>query len=106
MPRTRFVFGHDKKLYPEGQFPPGIRPLNERPPRYGTGPAILCDIESFVSPIDGTTITSRSGLRAHCKEHDVVPTRELEGLPVKNAVEEYKPDREAIRSELKRHFYK
>lgn len=106
MPRIRYVFGHDKKLYPEGQFPPGIRPLNEKPRRYGNGPVILSDYEPFVSPIDGTVVSGRKEYREHCQKHDVVPTVDLKGLPLKQAVNEYKPDRAAIREELKRQFYK
>lgn len=41
------------------------------------GPAILPDIEPFVSPIDRRVISSRSGLRRHNEEHDVVQHREL-----------------------------
>jgi hypothetical protein len=44
-------------------------------------PNFIPDIDSFVSPIDGTVIGSRSQLREHCKRHDVVPTQELAGLP-------------------------
>ena len=34
-------------------------------------PVLMSDIKSFVSPIDGTEITSRSGLRAHEQRHGV-----------------------------------
>lgn len=42
-------------------------------------PKILGDIEPYVSPIDGTVISSRSGLRDHMKRHDVVLTEDLRG---------------------------
>ena len=60
-------------------------------------PAVLPDIEPFVSPIDKTVIGSRSALRAHCKAHDVVPTEELKGLPPRLANPEYKLTKNEIR---------
>lgn len=44
-------------------------------------PSFIPDIQPFVSPIDGTVISSRTQYRDHCKRHDVVPTAELAGLP-------------------------
>lgn len=64
------------------------------------------DIPDFVSPIDGSVVRGRAGLREHCKRHDVVPTNELKGLPPKPAVSGYVPDRAAIREQLKRQLYK
>jgi len=64
------------------------------------------DIPDFVSPIDGTVVRGRAGLREHCKRHDVVPTNELKGLPPKPSVGQYNPDRAAIREQLKRQLYK
>lgn len=46
-------------------------------------PAILGDVPDFVSPIDGTVVSGRAGLREHCRRHDVVPTADLAGLPPK-----------------------
>ena len=46
-------------------------------------PAILGDVPDFVSPIDGSVVSGRAGLREHCRRHDVVPTAELAGLPPK-----------------------
>ena len=46
-------------------------------------PAILGDVPAFVSPIDGSVVSGRAGLREHCKRHDVVPTAELAGLKPK-----------------------
>jgi len=34
-------------------------------------PLVMSDIKSFISPIDGTEITSRSGLKAHEQRHGV-----------------------------------
>ena len=39
-------------------------------------PTVLGDIEAFVSPIDGSHITSRSRLRAHNKLHGVTDSRD------------------------------
>lgn len=53
----------------------------------GTGshstPAITGDLPDFVSPIDGSVVRGRAGLRDHCARHNVVPTAELAGLPPK-----------------------
>lgn len=46
-------------------------------------PVIRGDIPDFVSPIDGSVVSGRAGLREHCRRHDVVPTAELAGLPPK-----------------------
>ena len=46
-------------------------------------PTILGDVPDFISPIDGTVVSGRAGLREHCRRHDVVPTAELAGLPPK-----------------------
>lgn len=46
---------------------------------------VMGDLESFVSPIDGSVVSGRAGLREHCKKHGVVPTAELKGLPPKPA---------------------
>lgn len=47
------------------------------------GLLIAPDLPDVVSPIDGTIIKGRAGLREHCRVHDVVPTEELKGLPPK-----------------------
>lgn len=80
-------------------------PLPEEvaPKQYAT---FIPDIPDFVSPIDGTVVRGRAGLREHCKRHDVVPTSELKGLPPKPSVGQYTPDRAAIRSQLQRQLYK
>ena len=41
------------------------------------------DLPDFVSPIDGSVVSGRAGLRDHCRRHNVVPTSELAGLPPK-----------------------
>ena len=46
-------------------------------------PTIRGDLPDFVSPIDGSVVSGRAGLREHCRRHDVVPTAELAGLPPK-----------------------
>lgn len=40
------------------------------------GAAILGDIEPFVSPVDGRTISSRSHLRDHNRRHGVTDSRD------------------------------
>ena len=47
----------------------------------GRGPAIQGDYPDFVSPIDGSVVRGRAGIRDHCARHNVVPTRDLDGLP-------------------------
>ena len=46
-------------------------------------PTIQGDLPDFVSPIDGSVVHGRAGLRDHCARHDVVPSAELAGLPPK-----------------------
>jgi len=41
------------------------------------------DLPDFVSPIDGKTYSGRVGMREHNARHNVVPTADLAGLPVK-----------------------
>lgn len=80
MARTTYVIRDSKLVEKHLAAPLGL----------SSGLAIQPDIEPFVSPIDGSVIGSRSKLREHCRIHDVVPTRELEGLPTKHAVQEVK----------------
>jgi hypothetical protein len=54
-------------------------------------PSVRGDIPDFVSPIDGTVVSGRAGLRDHCRRHNVVPTAELAGLPPKPAVMAHQP---------------
>jgi hypothetical protein len=45
--------------------------------------SVMGDLEYFTSPIDGSVVRGRAGIREHCKRHGVVPTAELAGLPPK-----------------------
>ena len=42
--------------------------------------AVYGDSPDFVSPIDGSVVSGRAGMREHCKRHDVIPNQELAGL--------------------------
>lgn len=65
-----------------------------------SGPTVQPDLPDFRSPIDGTIVRGRAGLRDHCARHDVVPTADLAGLPPKPAVSSYQPDSKAIRDQI------
>lgn len=69
-------------------------------------PTVMGDLPDFVSPIDGTVVRGRAGMREHCKRHDVVPTADLQGLPVKKVSGNYVPDRTAIRETIRKQLYK
>lgn len=68
------------KLYEKGvdEIPDDVAGL-------GRAATVMGDIPDFVSPIDGSVVSGRAGLREHCKKHHVVPTAELKGLPPKQA---------------------
>jgi hypothetical protein len=66
-------------------------------------PTILPDLPDFVSPIDGTIVRGRAGMREHCAKHNVVPTADLKGLPT--TPPRVEPDRAAIKQELIRQLY-
>ena len=80
-----------------------------RPDLVASGQGVVCsqrshavcgDIPDFVSPIDGTVVSGRAGLREHCLKHDVVPNEELKGLPPKTMNQQYQlspEQREATR---------
>jgi hypothetical protein len=53
------------------------------------GPVVLPDLPDFVSPIDGSVVSGRKGMRDHCARHGVVPTADLAGLPPKPSVMPY-----------------
>lgn len=72
----------------------------------GRTATVMGDLPDFVSPIDGSVVSGRAGLREHCKKHHVVPTADLKGLPFKQAVQEYQPDRAGIRDAIRRAVYK
>ena len=95
MPRRSWV-QIDGKLYERG-----VDVIPEQGPK---GPAILGDLPDFVSPIDGTVVSGRAGMREHCRKHDVVPTADLKGLPI--GPPRYEPDRTAIREEIRKQLYR
>lgn len=66
--------------------------------------AVYGDLPDFVSPIDGTVVSGRAGMREHCKKHDVVPTADLAGLPHRRP--DTMPDRTQIREIIARQLYK
>jgi hypothetical protein len=65
------------------------------------GYSIQPDLPDFVSPIDGTIVSGRAGLREHCLKHNVVPTADLAGLPMKRMQEEHRSSNE-YREETRR----
>ncbi len=69
-------------------------------------PSIFPDLPDFISPIDGKTYSGRAGLREHCKRHDVVPTADLAGLPIRTMNQNIAPDRAAIREAIRRQIEK
>ena len=66
--------------------------------------AVMGDLPDFVSPIDGSVVSGRAGLREHCKKHDVVPTADLKGLPVGHPA--HQSDHAGIRDAIRRAVYK
>ena len=83
MSRTRILYNRDgshKAVYKDGVLVGGT--LLDSPPDVGdSAPYVIGDIEPYRSPIDGTTILGRRGLREHCKAHGVVLAEDLKGLP-------------------------
>ena len=78
------------KLYDKSELRQAERPQSA---------TIMGDIPDFVSPIDGSVVSGRAGLREHCRRHDVVPTADLKGLPTKPMV---MPTSQAYRDDTKR----
>ena len=71
-------------------------PLNREPePAKAT---VMSDLSDFVSPIDGKHYSGRAGLREHCKRHNVVPTDDCKGLPLRPP----QPDRRQERDKIAR----
>jgi hypothetical protein len=103
MARRSFV-QIDGKLYDKAEPIPeeALASLRSTRPNFGVMP----DLPEFRSPIDGKVYSGRSGLRDHCARHNVVPTADLAGLPLKKAVQEYQPDRAGIRDAIRRAVYK
>ena len=74
MPRRSWVY-IDGVAYERG-----VDPIPEK--AAPSSVAFVPDLPDFVSPIDGKRYSGRAGMREHCSRHDVVPTRDLAGLPV------------------------
>jgi hypothetical protein len=81
-------------------------PAEEYQPEVSTGLMVMGDLPDFRSPIDGTVVSGRAGMREHCKRHDVVPSADLAGLPNKLAVTPPKSHRAEIRQTLINEFHK
>ena len=54
-------------------------PRDERASRHDAGAAVHGDIQSFVSPVDGSVISDRRQLREHNKRNNVVNQAEFDG---------------------------
>jgi len=68
--------------------------------RDGEDRTMVCgDLPDFVSPIDGTIVHGRAGLRDHCARHNVVPTADLAGLPF--TPPQHKPDSKELKERIK-----
>ena len=68
---------------------------------------IVPDVPDFVSPIDGTVVRGRAGIREHCRLHNVVQTAELKGLPPATTAQPWvhtKEQRREIREQLIYHY--
>jgi hypothetical protein len=91
MPRYTIVYPSDGgPSYYKGSDEPEYK-------RYG--PVVIPDAPDFVSPIDGTVVRGRAGIRDHCVRHNVVPTLDLKGLPTKRPVGD---DKRARLEDIKR----
>ena len=95
MPRRSFI-QLGGKLYERG-----VDVIPEQGPK---GPTILGDLPDFISPIDGTVVSGRAGMREHCRKHDVVPTADLKGLPHRRP--DTAPDRMAIRELIAKQLHR
>lgn len=74
--------------------------------RMADGPVVLGDAPDFVSPIDGSIVRGRAGIREHCKRHDVVPTEELKGLSPQRTWRDEKRDQEARKQMIANQVYR
>lgn len=101
MPKYRGIWDAKGKAYEyEGDQLVWIREDLSAPQRAESGPFVLPDAPDFVSPIDGSVVRGRAGIRDHCARHNVVPTAELAGLPplpLNRPMEVTQRDREATR---------
>jgi hypothetical protein len=71
--------------------------------RASTGSAIHGDIQSFVSPVDGSVISDRHQLREHNKRNNVVNAAEFDGqkqAPTDRSRQEIQRDRERINESI------
>lgn len=94
LPKYRAIFDEKGKAYEyvEGELVwvrPDLAASGRNDSDGGSAAVVRGDIPDFVSPIDGTVVSGRAGLREHCRKHDVVPTEELKGLPVKSMNQPY-----------------
>ena len=85
---------------------PGVDDIPDGAGELRKSASVMGDLESFVSPIDGSVVSGRAGLREHCRKHSVVPTADLKGLPFKQANQPYQPDSAGIRDAIRRAVYK
>jgi hypothetical protein len=103
MPRKTFI-QIDGVLYDKSEpLPPEAAAKLPSGQRF---PSIFPDLPDFVSPIDGKTYSGRAGLRDHCARHNVVPTADLKGLPVRSMNQQLTPDRAGIREAIRRQIEK
>jgi hypothetical protein len=51
----------------------------DKPKRADFGSLIVPDLPDIVSPVDGTIMHGRRGMREHMKEHNLIHTEELKG---------------------------
>ena len=72
---------------------------------HDVAPAVFGDMPAFQSPVDGTIVNGRADLRAHNRRNGVLLADDVRGLPPRQAVTEYKPDRAAIREAIQRSLY-
>lgn len=86
------------KLYERG--------VDEIPEQERKSATVFGDLPDFISPIDGSVVSGRAGMREHCRKHGVIPTADLAGMPVKPANQPYQPDSAGIRDALRRAVYK
>ena len=73
MTRRSWVFINGEMIPKEDYHDPGP-----------THRGVMPDLPDFVSPIDGKSYSGRTGMREHNARHNVVPTADLSGLPVRS----------------------
>lgn len=98
-----------RKSWIQDRFTGKMIPKEEYIPPVSHSPMIMPDLPDFKSPIDGSLVNGRAGLREHCLKHNVVPTADLAGLPEKRSHTEYTPtkqDREEVRRIIADQLYR